>query len=289
MSGRQQGANIQHVSETLVVSHPAPLRGPSPHHLAEVSRKHASGDLSPTRSDGDPSWTSLVGINLQQARSEVSTGNPEPPPEPMVDPRGALRLALAERATHERQRAGLAAAIGSARVEVENAKQAADTLTSMDTSSLARWADGDRSKPAPVSSQQKRTELQAIAAASQRKLVAAQQAYDAAEPRLADELARINAVIATARKSIVLDEGSAIIRELGRLGVEADRCRARLRGLVEWARRHEEPTAVTHLLQPPFGSDELRKLRIQLDVIVGNAASYPDTLLHDPNATMIGE
>jgi hypothetical protein len=135
-------ARVEYESETLIRSHPAPLK------------------------PGEPGWSSAIGLE----RGHAAKGSPTPPQgrARIANAISALKAAMAERDALQARMAALSAAMIAAAAEETEAAKAISGLVERSRRAFAHWAE-NRHLPAPFNSTQMQSELGAIHEAAARK------------------------------------------------------------------------------------------------------------------------
>jgi hypothetical protein len=276
-------ARVEYPSETLQVSHPAPLRPPSPAVQAEALRRHLAGDATPVKTDGDPSWTSRVGQPM--ANRGTFEGHADTATVP--HPRNGLKKAIKARYALSSETHRLGAELKDADDAEAAARAELDHLAATSRHELSVWADGDRFAPAPVNSLQKRTELEAGHQSAKRKAIALRDAYKAAESVYTAKAPEAEKVLREAMANVVIAEAEELKEERLRLQIEIARINAMLSGLESALKAAGSGTAAARVVRAidPVNAKK-QAAQPELAEIEKAAFAFPKLLLSDPTAEL---
>jgi hypothetical protein len=278
MSGNQRGHAYIEQDGGYTISHPAPLRAPSDTVLIEVLRRHAAGDQTPVKSDGDLSWCSHT-FSMDRGISP-----PAKPlqPERIADARMKLAEAIDARAAIQRQRVALIQAVAVASAEVEATQQRLDDLAGRDRQMWASWADGDHNaQPRPLPSEPIHRELTALHDAAIKRHIGAQAALDTAQDQQLQLEAAANSLVFEMQMAVLINVADEW-RERRRAAMEVKAIGdAIVEGLSKFAAIHKASAAVTAIRQPAFSPKEAEQMVARVTA-QQMAENYAKALLVDP-------
>ena len=259
------------------------LQPPSPAIQAEALRRHQEGDTTPLRSDGDLSFTPFVGKRI--APRGIWEG--ASPDQRIDNPRVVLRLALGERDALSDDMRRLGAGVQAAEAACARAQGALDAISNTARHALSVWADGDRTLPAPVHTEQTKVEQAAIVLAEQRKLAVLQDASKQAEAVYLEQAEAVGQKVAIALAAVAYEVADELKARRQQRTIQNAEDRAVLLGLAKYFKATGNGHAAALVERPTDPTNQWRRAMLpKLEAIEQDASRFPDRLLRDPGAEL---